>query len=165
MGFSWNTAVTACGRFEVKKEEKSTATMSSDLDFAFVLWVWAADTMTPSDPIVCFGQSQLQSVHLVRWRTDWKSGFTPLLFFFRDVEVPQSGDWWILGTLKGGHKERSEHRRWRWHDSNFTGCLPRTYRCPSAHLQQRVSVTHSFKTPLLNSTIILSNLTNFSFNY
>lgn len=55
--------------------------MSSDLDFAFVLWLWAADKLTPSDPIVCLGQSQLQSVHLMRWRTDWKSGFTPLLFF------------------------------------------------------------------------------------
>lgn len=79
----------------------------------------------------------------------------------RDVEVPQSGHWWILGSLEGGHKERSEHCRWRWHDPDFAGCLPRTHRCPSAHLQQRVSVTQSFESLLLNSTKILPNLANF----
>lgn len=92
----------------------------------------------------------------------WGGGETERLvsdlswFFFRDVEVPQSGDWWILGTLKGGYKERSEHCRWRWHDSHITGCLPRTYWCPSAHLQQRVSVTYSFE-----SLKIQWNLPNF----
>lgn len=72
-----------------------------------------------------------------------KERFRASPVLFRDVEVPQSGDWWLLGPLKGGHKERSEHSWRRWHDPNFTGCLPWTHRCPSADLQQRVSVAKS----------------------
>lgn len=163
MGFSWNTAVTACGWFEVGEKRHSNHEQWPGLCFCFMaLSCWYVDAQW-SHCLLGSVTASVRAFDEVENRLKERFQTSPVLF--RNVEVPQGGDWWILGTLKGGHKERSEHCRWRWHDSNFTGCLPRTYRCPSAHLQQRVSVTHSFKSLLLNSTIILSILTKFSFNY
>lgn len=54
--------------------KKECAATSSELDFAFVLWLWAANTLTPSDHIVCSGLKELQFVHLMKW--GGKSGRT-----------------------------------------------------------------------------------------
>lgn len=54
--------------------KKECAATSSELDFAFVLWLWAADTLTPSDHIVYSGLKELQFVHLMKW--GGKSGRT-----------------------------------------------------------------------------------------
>lgn len=54
--------------------KKECAATSSELDFAFVLWLWAADMLTPSDHIVYSGLKELQSVRLMKW--GGKSGRT-----------------------------------------------------------------------------------------
>lgn len=133
------------------------ASESSELDFAFVLWLWAADMLTPSDHIVCSGRQSRQS--------DGRGGkkrkkvcFNLLCFLLRDVSVPQSSDWWILGPLEGGHEEGPEHCGWGWHDSHLTGCFPWTCRCSSAHMQQRVSTPHSSLSPVLHLTYSLNKL-------
>lgn len=46
-----NTAVTGYGEFEV--------IMRSDMDFAFVLWPWVADTLTPCKRTVCLVSTSL----------------------------------------------------------------------------------------------------------
>lgn len=118
------------------------AASSSRADFAFVLWLWAADT--PSGRCVCLNLPPCQSCMWWRvegkWYTVWEL-FQP--FLFRDDSVPQSSNWRILGPPEGGHEERSEHPRWGRHDSHFTGCFPRTYWCPPAYMQQRVRFRNS----------------------
>lgn len=86
------------------------------------------------------------------------------LVLLRDDSIPQSSNWWIFGPLEGGHTKRSEHPRWGWHDSHFTGCIPRTHRCPSAYMQQRVSLIHSSKSLvflLMDSLLKYCNNTKF----
>lgn len=98
---------------------------------------------------LCLLGSAVASVRASDWSggKKWKKAtdfvFELFCFLLRDVSVPQSGDWWILGPLEGGHEEGPEHCGCRWHDSHLTGCFPRTYWCSSAHMQQRVSMIHS----------------------
>lgn len=103
---------------------------------------WYVGTQLPA--IAVFALRSCQSC--VWWRVEEKwnkvQDFSKP-FLFRDDSVPQSSNWRILGPPEGGHKERPEHPRWWRHDSHFTGCFPRTYWCPPAYMQQRVSFINS----------------------
>lgn len=88
---------------------------------------------------ICFCVSSASDEGCRGSEAQWKI----FLNLFRDDSVPQGSNWWVLGPPERGHKEGSEHPRWGRHDSHFTGCFPRTHRCPPTYMQQRVSLISS----------------------